>query len=748
MLKPILLKRPFHLLIIITLGLLIYSNTFNSQFVFDDKLYITDNPTVKDVSYILNPSEADGLRLKKVVNRYLRTRPVAYLTFWANYALGGLAPRGFHITNLAIHIAAALLVYTFVLVSFRTPRLKDSALSQSAGGIALMSAILFICHPVQTESITYITQRFGSLAAMFYLMSITAYTGSRVAKSRTPRWTLYALCLISAVLAMKSKETAFTLPVAIAMYEFMFFSGGKGRRLLMLLPLMLTMLIIPLEYLGGSVGAGIGEATRLQTDMPRHEYLFTQLRVIVTYMRLLLLPINQNFDYDIPVYVSFFEPVVLVSFFVLASVLGLGVYMLLRSCGEGGGCLAAFGVFWFFLALSVESSVIPISELMFEYRLYLPGAGFLIAVSTAAFVMRNRMESSWGRSFPIVLALAVGLMATAAYARNDVWSSRVSIWLDAAGKSPYKARPHNNLGLAYYNEGLLDPAIRAQLVAIRLNPELAEAHLNLGAAYGGKGLVYKAIESYNASLKIQPDNAGTHDKLGSAYSRVGLSKDAIRHYVIALELNPNLYSTHRNLGNVYMDEGNFEKAIEHFSGALQTGPTMLQSHSSVGDAYSSGMLSFNASVHNRLADAYRGAGLNSRAIEHYNAALELNPNLASAHNNLGNIYLSAERLDEAIGRYQHALRISPDFAMAHNNLGVAYGRKDLVDREIESYSAALKLMPGLYKAHNNLGIAYLKKEAYDISIEHFREALRLKPDYNGARANLKHAIDLKRGRED
>jgi hypothetical protein len=90
------------------------------------------------------------------------------------------------------------------------------------------------------------------------------------------------------------------------MYEYMFFSGGKGRRLLMLLPLMLTMLIIPLEYLGG--GAGIGEATRLQTEMPRHEYLFTQLRVIVTYMRLLLLPINQTLDYDIPVYVSFFAP--------------------------------------------------------------------------------------------------------------------------------------------------------------------------------------------------------------------------------------------------------------------------------------------------------------------------------------------------------------------------------------------------------------------------------------------------------
>jgi tetratricopeptide (TPR) repeat protein len=728
-------KRAFPFLGIALLGIIVYSNTFNSQFVFDDEIYITDNPAIKDSAYILHPSEAADLRLKKVVNRYLGTRPVAYLTFMENYTIGGLDPRGFHITNLAIHIAAALLVYAFVLVSFRTPRLENSQLRQSAGGIALMSALLFVCHPVQTESVTYITQRFGSLAAMFYLMSITAYAGSRLSINRTPRWSLYALCLASAVLAMKSKENAFTLPVAIAMYEYMFFSGGKGRRLLMLLPLMLTMLIIPLEY-------------RLQTDMPRHEYLFTQLRVIVTYLRLLLLPINQNLDYDIPVYVSFFAPGVLVSFAVIASVLGLGVYMLLRSRGGGGGRLAAFGVFWFFLALSVESSVIPISELMFEYRLYLPSAGFMMALSTTAFVMRNRMESSWGRSFPIVLVLAVGLMATAAYARNDVWSSRVSIWEDAAGKSPYKARPHSNLGLAYYNEGLLEPAIREQLVAIRLNPELAEAHLNLGVAYGESGQVYKEIESYLASLILQPDNAEAHNNLATAYSRVRLSKDAIRHYAIALELNPNLYTTHRNLGNMYMDKGNFEKAIEHYSRALRAGPGLSRSHSSVGNAYSSEMLAFNATVHNSLADAYRGVGLNSRAIKHYRAALELDPNLDSAHNNLGNIYIAAGQIDEAIAHYRYAVEINPDFALAHNNLGIAYGRKDLVDKEIESYNAALNLKPGLYKTHNNLGIAYLKKEAYDISIEHFREALRLKPDYIKARERLGRAIDLRRTRED
>jgi tetratricopeptide (TPR) repeat protein len=170
MLKPVLLKRPFHFLIIITLGLLVYSNTFSSPFVFDDEINIVANPINKDLGYFARPSSAKSFR-GPVEYPALLKRYMGHLSFALNYRLHGLDVTGYHVVNLAIHLINGGLVYLLVVLTFRTPRLENSQLRQSAGGIALMSALLFVCHPVQTQAVTYIVQRLASMAAMFYLGS-------------------------------------------------------------------------------------------------------------------------------------------------------------------------------------------------------------------------------------------------------------------------------------------------------------------------------------------------------------------------------------------------------------------------------------------------------------------------------------------------------------------------------------------------------------------------------------------------
>jgi tetratricopeptide (TPR) repeat protein len=563
--------------LIMAVGILVYSNTFNSPFVFDDRIFITDNPAITELRYLLTPSTAAELDIRMEVEGCLGTRTIGFLSLWANHALHGLEVKGYHITNLAIHIANALLLYILVLITFRTPGLNGSAIRDRAGYIALLSALLFVSHPVQTESVTYITQRFGSIAAMFYLASITAYAGSRLSNNRTARWGLYALCLFSAVLAMKTKEMAFTLPVMVMLYEFMFFDGRRTRRLLVLLPLLLTMLIIPLEYIEGVGGEGLAasldSATKFYTDMPRHEYLFTQLRVIVTYMRLIVFPINQTLDYDTPVYGSFFEPEVFLSFLFLVSLLALGVYFLLGRGVDRGGRLTAFGVFWFFLALSVESSIIPIPELMFEYRLYLPNAGAILALSTVMIVLILRLKDKRLMASATLLTILVPIIfSVTAHERNSVWKTKTGLWEDTVRKSPLKARGHYNLGLSYGSIGLPHKAIWHYQNAIAIMPDLAEAHYNVGISFGSIGRTDRAIEHLRIATALMPNDAEAHYNLGDAYDLKGMTDRAIVHYRTAIKLRPDYGFVHYRLGLVYLEKGLLDAAQRELKKVLRQNP--------------------------------------------------------------------------------------------------------------------------------------------------------------------------------
>ncbi|MBI4837893.1 MAG: hypothetical protein HY806_01860 [Nitrospirae bacterium] len=368
--KTWLLYKPlFHILLIVIIGLISYSNTFNVPFYLDDVPNIAENPIIKNFQYFTDPSNAKGLPLYTG----FKMRFIGYLTFALNYKLHDLDVTGYHIFNISVHIINALLIYWLILLTFQTPwfsviarreTTKQSPLPEIAPAenrhrndsrvlfqpsplilhpslIAFFSALIFVSHPIQTQAVTYTVQRFTSLATMFYLISLVMYIKSRL------RWTIkatveakaevnifstltfYFLSLLSAVLAMKTKEIAFTLPVTIAIYEFMFFNGKIKKKVLYLIPLLLTLFIIPLNIVDLSKNIGnlmdkISDATKVQiVSMTRWDYLFTQFRVIVTYIRLLFLPINQNLDYDYPIYYSLLNPDVFLSFLFLLLAHGL-----------------------------------------------------------------------------------------------------------------------------------------------------------------------------------------------------------------------------------------------------------------------------------------------------------------------------------------------------------------------------------------------------------------------------------------
>jgi tetratricopeptide (TPR) repeat protein len=598
------LNKPFiHFLLIFVTTLLAYSNTFNSSFHYDDNATIIQNPIIKNLEYFTEPSKA---RIFQGHFEYpnLNRRYIGYLTFALNYKFHGLDVTGYHIVNFLIHIVSAFIIYLLIRLSFKTPILSTSDIKDYSEYIALTSALLFACHPIQTQAVTYITQRVASLTTMFYLLAVFLYVKWRI-KTSGVRSTktkilnirsllLYLMAVISTVLAMKTKETAFTLPIMISLYELIFFEGKVNKRIVYLIPFLLTMLIIPLSLVSidKPVGELIGDidlATRDYMEISRKDYFLTQFSVLVTYIRLIFLPIKQNLEYDYPVYSTLFELRVLLSSLILFTLLLLAVY-LLKKCKDGTSHnrLISFGIFWFFITLSVESSLIPIPSVIYEHRMYLASFGVFLALTTAVFVVREKFSKRWRNTDKLIAGLIVITIISltgATYARNSVWKDDISLWRDVVRKSPSKARAHSNLCDGYQSRGLTDEAITECLLAVSLNPYLINAHYNLGTAYMSKGLMDEAIKYLRQAIMLKPTFASAYNNLGIAYNSKGLTDEAIKNYQLAIRLNPIFPEAYNNIGFAYQSKGLYKEAIKHYRIALKLKPDYIRARENLNYSY-------------------------------------------------------------------------------------------------------------------------------------------------------------------
>jgi len=571
--------------LIITIISIVYSNTLEAPFVFDDKFVIVENPIVKDLGYMVNPSEAKVHNKGHFEYESFRRRYIGYLTFAINYWFHKLDVTGYHLVNIAIHIINSLIVYWLVILTFKTPFLNSSVLGGRINEIAFFASLFFACHPLQTQAVTYIWQRVTSLSTTFYCLALVFYILWRLTSKKPSSFAtqmpilFYFGSVISAVLAMKTKEIAFTLPVVIFLYELMFFEEKIKKRILYITPLLLTMLIIPIslletEKLKGDLMGNIGEVTREDHNISRMDYLLIQFTVIATYIRLIFFPINQNLDYDFPIYNTFLTPEVFLSFLLLFSIFGLGIYMFLRSRARNSTYrIIAFGIFWFFITLSVESSFIPLVDVIWEHRVYLPSTGFFIALTIGIFLLLNKFGHRKLHRIGVAIIVTVIIMfSVLTYSRNNIWSSEIALWQDNVEKSPQKARPQNNLGNVLSRQGRTEDAIKLYLQALRINPDFEDAHNNLGLTLKKNGHIEEAKEHYLQALRINPESEKTHLNLGNILYNQGRTEEAKEHYLQALKKNPESEEAHNNLAILLVHIGNIERAIAYFRKALQINP--------------------------------------------------------------------------------------------------------------------------------------------------------------------------------
>jgi tetratricopeptide (TPR) repeat protein len=647
-----------HLLIVALLGVLVYANTFQVPFVFDDDASIVRNPVIRNLREFLAGAGY----------AYNPRRFIGYLTFALNYRLGGVEVTGYHLFNLVVHIVSAGLVYALVRTTCRMPYFTEqpgASEPDRTGFIALLAALLFVGHPVQTQAVTYVVQRLASLATLFYLLALLCYARGRLSGSPAA----LAVAFVAAVLAMHTKEIAFTLPLVVMLYEVLFFKGRVFRNRLFLLPLVLLLSVIPLQLLrGGSSAllADVSNLTRVQSPLPRLDYLLTQFRVMVTYLRLLVLPVQQNLDYDYPVYHSLLQLPVICSLLLLLALFGLALHLAWKP-RHISHRLIAFGIFWFFITLAVESSVIPIADVIFEHRLYLPMAGASIAAAATLLLLASRAPAG---ALVLGCGLIVLALGGATWKRNQVWQESVTLWDDVVRKSPRKDLPRTNLGKALYQQGRTDAALEQLRIALQLNPGNAIAHGNLGAALLDKGAVDEALAEFRRGLVLKPTWVTGHFNLGLALIKKGLTDQAIHELRQTVELDPDHVEARYHLAVIFMSRGESRLALEQAGRVIAIQPGHARGHYLVGLAL-------------------RQQGRKDEAIAAYQRAVALDPGFRDAYNDLGVTLAESGQADGAIESFQRAIELGPEVADYHDNLGRAYALKGLRDKaEAERDKAA------------------------------------------------------------
>ncbi len=550
----------------------VYTSSIKGPFVFDDVVNIQDNPHIR----------LNEITLNDIVNAGFKSpcshRPVANMSFALNYYFNRYDTEGYHVINILIHILAGIALFYLIKVTlallsaqnlkfrFKTNIIPDRAnaethtfanLSVSASSglfsptsdeilfISFFTAFIWLVHPLQTQTVSYIVQRMNGMAAMFYILSLLLYVKARLSNSREKKMASFLGCIISGVLSLGSKEIAATLPVFIFFYEWYFLQDLNmkwlKRNSIYLIGSISIIGFIALYFLGAHPIKNI-ISTYNAREFTLSQRVLTEFRVVIYYISLIFFPhpMRLNLLHDFPISHSFIHPITtLVSFVAILGLAGAAIFFAKKER------LLSFCILWFLGNLLIESSVIG-AEIIFEHRLYLPSMFMILIFVCLVYRLANSKKTGGILLFAVVLILSFWT-----YQRNIVWGNDIILWKDCVKKSPYKPRQHYNLGVVLARNGNLDQAIEHYRTALKLKPDYSAAYYNLGNALARKGDAESAIYNYRKALKSDPGLFKSYYNIARILSNQGKTDGAIYNYQKALTINSRTPQTLYNLSWIY-----------------------------------------------------------------------------------------------------------------------------------------------------------------------------------------------------
>jgi tetratricopeptide (TPR) repeat protein len=667
--------------LIVLFVFLAYLPALHGGFIWDDDAHLTANPC------IVGPLGFREIWTSSAATYY----PLVLSSFWVQHAIWGLNPLPYHLVNIAMHAACAVLLWLVL----RCLKVRG----------AWFGAALWGLHPVQTESVAWITELKNTQSCLFYLLAIWFFlkwrTAGTFAGRKGTEWD-YALALLCAVLAILSKASTVMLPVVLGLVWW--WSDGRWcwRNIFRLVPFFIISAaasgwtIWEQQFHSGAVGP--------EWSQSRPERLVIAGKAVWFYLGKLLWPHPLIFIY--PRWgIDASRPTAYLP--VLA--LGVTLFLLwLNRRGRTGPVFFAFACFvvslfpmlGFFNVYFFRYSFVGDH---FQYLASLGPLALAAAVITTALDLFKKRRPFLEPVFCGMLLLVLGALT---WQQCGTFADMETLWRKTLARNPDCWMAHNNLGLLLNNQGRIEEAMEHYHKAIQINPNSFEALNNLGNAFTAKGRVDEAIENFRKAIQINPNYADALNNLGAALAAKGRVDEAIENFRKALQLNPNSFEALDNLGAALATKGRFDEAIENYRRAIQINPNY-------------------ADALNNLGVALATKGRFDEAIENYYKALQINPNYADALNNLGVALAAQGRVDEAIENYYKAIQINPNYADALNNLGVALANKGRLDEAIENFLKAIQIDPNSADALNNLGFSLAAKGRLDEAIENYYKAIQI-----------------------
>lgn len=613
-----------------------YHNSFQGPFILDDDSSILNNPSIRQLSWNVFDPPGEG--------RTVQGRPILNASFAINYAIGRTGVTGYHVANLLIHVLAALTLLSLVRRTLLLESLRP-AFGPHAMALAMLVTLAWAVHPLQTESVTYISQRAESLASLFYLL--TLYCALRGAESRRP-WVWQAAAVAACALGMGAKEIVVTAPVVVLLYDRAFVAGSLRaalrRRWRFYLALAATWAVLAWLLVRTSAQGG----TALQGHaITRWQYARTQFGVILHYLAVAIWPshASQCLDSCWPIANGIWA--IALSGGAVACLVAVAGWLLWRN--RPAGFVAAS----FFLILAPTSSVVPIVDLAWEHRMYLPLAAVATLGVFAGHALCRRLAAKavlpprtgyWILAMAAVLAIAV--LGYRTCIRNQDYATAKAIWQDTVDKCPWNHRALRELGCEYCDAGDIQTAIELLNRSIELDPGDGFSYTNRGACFERSGQYALAVADYDMALRLKISSwliATVHFNRGTAYEKWGQPQKAIADYALATELRPDLLIARKSRGRVNFrlamearKTNDADKVADYCRLALDNLTAVIQADCNDCDAY------FTRTF------VYYELGRFEEALSDATETIRLRPLNASYYNNRAIIYFKLRRFDLAL----------------------------------------------------------------------------------------------------
>jgi tetratricopeptide (TPR) repeat protein len=651
--------------LLIALTFLVYQPVWHAGFIWDDDTFLTKNPVFKSVDF----KSADCLYQVWFTTSTMDYYPMTFSLWCLEWRFWGNNPLGYHLVNVLLHGLSAVLLWRVFL------RLRNPG--------ALVAGALFALHPVNVESVAWISEGKNALCMFFYVATLLAWL--EFEESGRRRW--YGLALAGFALSLLSKSAAAPLPVVLLGLAWWRRKRVEWKDVRQVVPFFVIAAAVCWVTVWFHYHRAIGH------DMVRTDGFWARLAgagwVVWFYLYKAVLPLNLAFAY--PRWqidarnVSSYVPLVLLA----------AAFVLCWRFWRGWGKPLFFGLAYFVVMLLPVLGFLNIYYMRFslvaDHWQYFAIIGPIALV--AAMIKR-----------PVAAAALMLALGALTWKQCGMYTDLESLWRTSLRHNPNSCMAHLNLGVICEQKGKIDEAMSQYQQALQINPDSVEARLDLGVDFLQQGKLDEAVSQFQNVLKISPDNAQADNSLGDALLQKGKPDEAIAHFRHALQLDPRYAKAHNNLGDALLRKGQINEAIAQFQEAVEFNPDLAEAHDNLGNSFAQ-------------------LGRMEDAIAQFRKAVQIKPDYEQAHLNLGNALLQEGKLEEAITHYERALQINPGYGKARSNLGSALLKKGNAAEAIAQFQQALQIDPADPLLQNKL--AWLLATCAEASLRDGKKAVEL-----------------------